>query len=87
MAANERIGYTAAENVNARKVINAVDSGDVSLFLVDSGASERVCKDIAMFFELFPMMAVVVLGDGVVLRGDQKVHNSSPYCMWAYDPQ
>ena len=72
LAAQERSGYTAAELAKARAIIEACERGDISRFLVDSGSSKHMCKDEQLFTTLVSTMAVVVLGDGAMLRVTEK---------------
>ena len=76
--AQERKGFTAAEIAHVQAVVDAVDRGDVSHFLIDSGAPKHMCKDTALFINLIPTTAVVVVGDGtspqISLKGSVNLH-------------
>ena len=72
MAAQERSGYTSEEIAAAREIIDAMNRGEVSKFLVDSGASKHMCKDVVLFTNLRPHLYFIVLGDGTKLRSEHK---------------
>ena len=71
LAAQESSGYTPEEISAARAIIDAVNKGDVSTFLVDSGASKYMCKDASLFTNFRHFVSVIVLGDGTKIHEDR----------------